>query len=113
MAFRNKFNAVKTRVGEYLFHSKREAQFYQALLAEKANGSIVEIICQPMFILQPAFEKHGEKHRKISYKADFFVRYKDGSSVIFEVKGFKTEGYRIRRKLFDFKYTDLKFVEVS
>ena len=67
---------------------------------------------QPVFILQRSFIRDGKTIRDITYRADFSVTHKDGSIEVVDVKGFKTEVYNIKRKMFLFVYQGLKFTEV-
>ena len=42
--------------------------------------------------------------KDLKYKADFIVFKNDGSFEIIDVKGFKTEQYKIKKKVFEDKY---------
>lgn len=113
----NKYRNIETSVDGHVFASRKEAQRYKELsLLEKA-GEIKELELQPRFLLQLPFkDNEGKQHRKIEYVADF--SYKDMKKkvlVIEDVKAsatFKTEVYRIKKKLFLYAYQDLIFREV-
>lgn len=107
-----KYRAKRTSVDGIMFHSKKEAEFYKKLLLEKAAGKITDIVLQPRFILQPEFDKMDDHYRKIEYVADFYVIYADGRSVIFDVKGMRTDVYKMKQKLFEYKFPHLHIVEV-
>ena len=97
----NKYNARKTTVCGRTFDSKREADVYLELLAQKQAGEIVRIAFQPQYTLLSAFkDNEGKKQRAITYTADFFVTYADGRSEVIEVKGVRTRDYLLRKKLF-------------
>lgn len=67
----------------------------------------------PRFELQPAFEKDGHKYRKIEYVADFDVLYRSGKREVIDVKSeytMKLPVFRIKQRLFDYKYKDLILV---
>lgn len=111
----NKYNARKTTVCGRNFDSKREAEVYLELLAQKQAGEIVRIGFQPSYTLLAGFvDNTGKKQRPITYTADFFVTYADGRSEVIEVKGVRTRDYLLRKKLFlhMMRDTDIVFREV-
>lgn len=97
------------------FHSTAEGDRYLYLRQEKIAGRIKNLVLQPKFRLQDAFILNEEKHEPIDYIADFRYTNKDGIDIIEDVKGVKTEVYRIKKKLFLKKYGKEigKFVEVK
>ena len=111
----NKYNARKTVMCGHMFDSKREAEVYLELLAQKQAGEIVRIAFQPQYTLLSAFkDNEGKKQRAITYTADFFVTFADGHSEVIEVKGVRTRDYLLRKKLFlhMMRETDIVFREV-
>lgn len=89
------------------FDSQREAKRYEELKQREAAGKIAQLELQPRFELQPAFRYRGEAVRKIEYVADFrYLDYERGGLVVEDVKGMKTDVYRLKRKLFLAKYGD-------
>ena len=97
----NKYNARKTMVCGRTFDSKREAEVYLELLAQKQAGEIVRIDFQPSYTLLAGFKDNTGKNQKpITYTADFFVTYADGHAEVIEVKGMRTRDYLLRKKLF-------------
>ena len=111
----NKYNARKTVMCGHMFDSKREAEVYLELLAQKQVGEIVRIAFQPQYTLLSAFkDNEGKKQRAITYTADFFVTFADGHSEVIEVKGVRTRDYLLRKKLFlhMMRETDIVFREV-
>ena len=111
----NKYNARKTTVCGREFDSKREAEVYLELLAQKQVGEIVRIRFQPSYTLLAGFkDNQGNKQRAITYTADFFVAYADGRNEVIEVKGVRTRDYLLRKKLFlhMMRETDIVFREV-
>ena len=98
------------------FDSRREAEVYLELLAQKQAGEIVRIGFQPSYTLLAGFkDNQGNKQRAITYTADFFVSYADGRSEVIEVKGVRTRDYLLRKKLFLYmmRKTDIVFREVK
>lgn len=102
----SKYNNKKTRIGKYTFDSKKEAERFVFLKSRLDRGEIEKLALQVPFELQPAFtDAEGHKHRAITYIADF-VYIERGKWIVEDVKGYKTEVYKIKKKLFDFKYKD-------
>ena len=97
----NKYHAQKTTVCGRTFDSRREAEVYLELLAQKQAGEIVRIGFQPSYTLLAGFvDNTGKNQKPITYTADFFVKYADGHSEVIEVKGLRTRDYLLRKKLF-------------
>lgn len=109
----SKFNAVKTEVDGIIFDSKKEATRYKELVLLQKAGEIKRLILQPKFVLQEGFSVGGKRYREISYVADFMYIDKDGSRVVEDTKGFRTDVYAIKKKLFLKKYCldGTKFIE--
>lgn len=106
----SKLHNVRTVVDGIAFDSKKEAARYQELrLLEKA-GAIKNLRRQVEYTLIPAQRapdrigpKGGRKpgrvlERACTYRADF-VYEENGQTVVEDVKGMRTEVYRIKRKL--------------
>jgi len=114
---KNKYGAKKTVYNGRTYDSKKEAEYSETLdrLKKAVNPAdrVVDIEYQPAFTLQEAFtDKNGNKHRALTYKADFRVTYGDGRVEIVDVKGMKTEVYKIKKKLLLYKFPDIDFKEV-
>jgi hypothetical protein len=103
---RSKYRAVPTFVDGIRFHSKKEAARYQELLLAQHAGDILDLE------LQPAFKLYVEGKLIGTYRADF--KYRDvelGREVVEDVKGFKTEVYKLKAKLFQALYNRYEFRE--
>lgn len=91
---------ARALTGEVL-DSRREARRYQELLILQRAGEITDLRRQVKFVLIPA--QRGEDGRVIerecSYYADFVYRDRDGAEIVEDAKGYRTETYRIKRKL--------------
>ena len=105
-----KYGNKKTKVDDILFDSKKEAKRYVELKLLLRGGNIQNLIVQPVYLLQNAFKAYGKTIRKIEYVSDFQYEIK-GQIIVEDVKGFKTDVYKLKRKLFLFKYPDIKFIE--
>lgn len=115
---KNKHGNVKTDIGGVTYDSKAEARYSATLeLAKKAKNPSQRVVSwepQVHFVLQEAFrDSKGKAHRKMEYLADFVVKYADGREEVVDVKGFRTEVYKIKKKLLLFKYPEINFVEIK
>lgn len=113
-ALRHKYNAKKTIVDGIIFDSKKEAARYSYLKNLELVGKIDRLELQPRFVLMEGFRYEGKAIRKIEYVADFL--YRDLSTyelVVEDVKGVKTDVYKLKKKLFLKHYgNEYKFMEV-
>ena len=109
----NKYNNKKTVVDNIVFDSKNESLYYEALKDLKEKGSIKDFELQPKYLLQEAFVKNGKRYRPITYIADFRVINNDGSAYIVDIKGMLTTEFKIKMKLFNYKYPDIELKLVS
>lgn len=97
---KSKYSAVKTKVDGIKFDSKKEARRYKELkILEKAD-EIKSLELQPRFLLQEKFKYNGKTIRKIEYVADFRYIDEKGNTIVEDVKGMKTEVYKIKKKIF-------------
>lgn len=113
---RSKYNAVRRAVDGIMFASVAEARRYGELELLLQAGKITELKLQPEFELLPAFEYNGEKIRAIKYRADFSYKDDEGLTAIEDVKGMRTEVYKLKRKMFlniIKQYDWMYFVEVE
>ncbi len=116
----------KTEVDGIVFDSQTEAEYYQYLKEEKKAGRVKSFTMQDTFILQEKFmiidgkriegtDKDFNKIQKknpgctiaaIKYISDFIVEYKDGSVAVIDIKGQKTVDFKIKEKMFNYKYPE-------
>lgn len=103
--YMSKYGSRKVIRDGMKFDSVKEYRRFEELsLLEKA-GAICHLERQVKFVLIPAQyeERKGTEKRKCierecAYFADF-VYYQNGEMVVEDTKGYKTEAYRIKRKL--------------
>lgn len=100
---RSKYHAKKTCVDGITFDSKREADRYVVLKDMEENGAIEDLRRQVRYELIPAFDVDGRHYRPVYYVADFVYR-EDGKEVVEDVKGMRTDVYRLKSKLFASRY---------
>lgn len=91
------------------FDSNKEFEYYLLLKDRLKRGEIYELKRQVKLLIQPAFiAPNGEKIKEISYIADFVYTTIDrGQGVVkqhyIDVKGFKTDVYRLKKKLLAYR----------
>lgn len=107
---KSKYGAVPTICDGIRFDSKREAERYGELKLLVIIGEISNLELQPKYTLQGSFKSQGKTYRPITYKADFrYVECATGGVVVEDVKGFKTEVFKIKEKLFRHRYPAIDF----
>ena len=103
---KSKYHNKKVMYDNYLFDSKKEANYYLKFKIMQDAGIIRDLELQKKYVLQKSFtNKDGKKYREISYKADFYyITVKDNKEHVVDVKGFRTDVYKLKKKLFEYKY---------
>lgn len=109
----SKYNSQKVAIDSFLFDSKDEGMYYLYLKKQVEQGKIQKFVCQPKYELIPKFAKDGVKYRAMTYTPDFEITHNDGTIECVDIKGFSTQQGEIRRKLFDFRYPNVKLTWVS
>ena len=106
-----KYHAVKTEYKGIVYDSKWEAnRAYQLDMLER-SGHIKNLERQVRFILQEGYiNREGKKVRPISYIADFCYEDKKGQKYVEDAKGMETEVFKIKRKIFEYRYPEYIFV---
>lgn len=107
----NKYNAKKVRIDDITFDSKAEGRRYQELKLLLKAKLISNLILQPEFTLQQKYIKNGKVIQAIKYRADFLYQ-ENGMFIVEDVKGMKTKDYKIKKKLFEFRYPCLEIREI-
>lgn len=100
---RSKYHAKKTTVDGITFDSRREADRYLVLKSMEEGGGIENLRRQVRYELVPAFDVDGRHYRPVYYVADF-VYMENGKEVVEDVKGMMTDVYRLKAKLFAYRY---------
>lgn len=87
-----------------LFDSVKEYEYYLLLKDRLKKGEIFRLQRQVTICIQPKFKTPtGETIQAITYKADFVYLDSEGVNHIVDVKGFKTDVYRLKKKLLAFR----------
>lgn len=108
----NKYKNRKTNVGGIAFDSKKEANRWTALLLLEKSGEITNLRRQVRYELVPPRRENGKtKDRGVYYFADFVYTDNEGKEIVEDVKGYRTEVYKIKKKLMWDRYEiDIKEV---
>lgn len=87
------------------FDSKKECKRYRELKLMERAGLVSDINIQVPFVLQESFIRcDGKRVRSIKYVADFTYKDKEGKLHIEDAKGVKTQVYKLKKKLFEYKF---------
>jgi len=121
MKNRLKFNVDKGKTGQakrtfegIVFDSEMELKYYKEIVLEGVkNGTILHFERQKKYILQPSFIKNGKRVLPIEYKADFYIKYSDGSEEVIDVKGFAEPLAILKRKMFWYMYPNINYNWIS
>lgn len=110
---KSKYKAKKTIVDGIRFDSQKEANRYLDLLVLEKAGLIQDLHRQVRFELQPSYKKKGKTIRAIYYIADFvyYDTFK-GQKIVEDTKGYRTEIYKLKKKIFEYKYPGMEIKEV-
>ena len=100
---KNKYGNRKTKYDGRTFDSKKEERRYRQLADMETAGLISDLRTQVKFVLIPTQKDPATGkvlERECSYFADFvYVDTTTSTTVIEDVKGFRTADYIIKRKL--------------
>ena len=99
---RSKYGNKKCRIDGYTFDSLKEGHRYAELKILLREGKIRGLELQKEYELVPSYidEITGKRVRPVYYKADFvYYDVENDKTVIEDVKGYKTEGYKIKKKI--------------
>ena len=92
---------------------KKNGRYYQQLKLMERQGLIKDVKLQVKFELQSKYKKNNKTIRAINYIADFtYFDVNKGKTIIVDTKGYRTEVYKLKKKIFEYKYPDLKIKEV-
>lgn len=107
----SKYGAKKTTIDGITFASKKEAGRYCELKILLQTGVITDLVLQPRFVLQEKCTVRSEKLRAIEYVGDFQYTC-EGVTIVEDVKGVLTEVFKLKSKLFKYKYPHIILKEI-
>lgn len=100
---RSKYKNIKTKYDGKMFDSIKEKYRYMELKTLEEKGKISNLRTQVKYELQPSYEIDGKNIRAINYIADFVYEL-NGEEIIEDTKGFRTQIYKLKKKMFEYKY---------
>ena len=108
---KRKYNNKKPEIDGVTFDSQKEANYYVKLKLMKRAGKVERFELQPEFVLLDP-KNDRVTGRGIKYRADFKIVWEDGLEEIIDVKGYKTNIYKLKKKLLLARYPEINFREV-
>lgn len=112
----SKYKAKKTVINNISFDSKKEANRYLELKQLESAGLIKDLELQKRFTLLEGFKKNGISYRPVYYYADFvYYLIYEKKTVVEDVKAaknFTTDVYKLKKKMFEYKYPNLTIKEI-
>jgi hypothetical protein len=111
---RTKFNVDKDKEKRtcdgIVFDSQLEMKYYRDVLCPKVeSGEVVYYELQKKYELQPKFSRNGKTVLPVTYVADFYIQYADGSIEVVDTKGCPDSIAKLKRKLFWYRYPDIDY----
>tara|TARA_R100000278_G_scaffold97803_1_gene74828 strand:+ start:1823 stop:2182 length:360 start_codon:yes stop_codon:yes gene_type:complete len=109
----SKFRNVRVEVDGYKFDSKAEAAHYLYTLKPLLeSGEIINLKVHPRYPIEV------NRTKICTYIADFQytrvnVQPPEGEIVVEDVKGYRTEIYKLKKKLVEATYIGMKISEIS
>lgn len=102
---KSKYHNTKVEYNGIKFDSVKEMKHYQLLEYRQKIGEIKELKLQVPYELIPKYKMNDKTIRKTTYVADFvYYDTRDNKTHVIDVKGFKTQTYKLKKKLFEYKY---------
>ena len=100
--------AERSAYGGRYYQSKKEASYAAHLDLLRASASLKERVIEWVPQFKVPLDVNGV--HICNYYVDFLVTFADGRQEYHEVKGFETDVWRMKRRLFEAIYPDRKFV---
>lgn len=94
-----KYNNKRCEFDGQWFDSQKERDWYIVLRQDERDGRITNLQRQVVFNLLPAMAGEYRTERGVKYIADFTYTDQNGKYHVVDVKGMKTEVYKLKRKL--------------
>lgn len=100
---KSKYRNKRIWINGILFQSQAEGNRYLQLLDWQNEGIITDLKVQVKYELQPKYRIGIKPIRSINYIADFVYNERD-RIIVEDFKGFRTEVYKLKKKMFEYKY---------
>jgi hypothetical protein len=102
---KSKYGNKKVIIDRIKFDSQKEANRYLYLNLLQKEGLISDLRLQVKYELQPSYQFDGRLVKPIIYTSDFsYYDCKEKQVVIEDVKGYRTLVYKLKKKMFEYKY---------
>lgn len=108
----SKYGNTKITFNGNKFDSAMEADYYRYLDIQKSKGEIKDFEIHPKFILQPSFKYKGKTIQSITYTSDFKVYCNDGTIEIVDVKGHKTNEFKLKEKILKYMFKNNENISI-
>lgn len=110
-----KYGAKKCMINDIIFDSIMEGRFYVYLLHLKQDGQVKSFTMQTPYVLQDKYRDKftGKAVPAIKYIADFVMTMPDDIEVVIDVKGKETADFKLKKKMFGYRYRDIQFMCVQ
>lgn len=102
----SKYGNKRTEFDGLKWDSLRELAYYKELKLRKKAGDFLDFKVKPLQTLQEAFRSDGKAIRAITYTPDFVIYY-EGCTEFVDVKGFRTDVFDLKWKMFQYKYRNV------
>jgi len=99
-----KYHNRKVEIDGHKFDSRHEAEIYLYLKQQETDGNISSLSLQVPFTLLDKYTINGRTVRAIKYIADFTFENQDGELEVWDAKGYKTDVYNLKKKIFEYRY---------
>lgn len=100
----SKYHNKKVQYDGITFDSIKEKSWYIKYKLMQQAGEIHDLQLQVPFTLIETFKLSDKTYRKTSYVADFTYYDENGNYHVIDTKGFRTETYKLKKKLMAWKY---------
>lgn len=102
---KSKYHNTKVEYKGIKFDSIREMKEFQLLEYRQKIGEIKELKLQVPYELIPTYKMNDKTIRKCVYIADFvYYDTRDNKIHVVDTKGFRTDTYKLKKKMFEYKY---------
>ena len=100
----SKYHNKKVYYDGHWFDSQKEKSWYIKYKLMEQAGEIKDLKMQVPFTLIETFKLEDKTYRSTNYIADFTYKTKDGKLHVIDVKGMRTDVYKLKKKLMAWKY---------
>ena len=100
----SKYHNKKVYYDGHWFDSQKEKSWYIKYKLMEQAGEILDLKLQVKYELIKTFKLEDKTYRSTNYIADFTYKTKDGKLHVIDVKGMRTDVYKLKKKLMAWKY---------